>query len=118
MMKPCLAIFVFAFSTFCFAGGLPSGEQREVKISGEYVYYINVAFDEYVKGQSYRSDRIYGDISYHVFSVRESDAYVIVGIGYDQKRLLKENNVIIFGGGAEFYIGKTSRKIEKKLFFK
>ncbi len=96
--------------------GTSAGGQPEVRISGEYIRDVNIAFDDYVrqkKGNGY--SQMSRDIRSYRFRVREGAGYVIVGIGYDRPRLFKEKNVLIVGGGAEYHIEKGTGKILEKL---
>ncbi len=99
-------------------GAAPSAKASELRISGQYVRYINIAFADYVQGRDVPGEPEYADMGYRSFTVREEGEYVIVHIGHDQERLMKERNVVMMGGGAEYRIEKSTGKIANRLFFK
>ncbi len=99
-------------------GAALSAKAPKLRISGQYVHYINIAFEDYVQGRGVPGRPEYTDIGYRSFAVREEGDYVIVEIGHDQARLMKEMNVVMMGGGAEYRIEKSTGKIANRLFFK
>jgi hypothetical protein len=94
------------------------------EISGEYNFLVNAVFDDYVKSHLYekkglgKPENIYTDLRYYVFTFQNSGDFVIIDIGFNQPRLIKEKNLLMFGGAAKYYWNKKLNKIENKIFFK
>ncbi len=97
------------------AKGVGTARKNPVKIDGQFIDYINVAFGDYVKNES---DMQLTQIKYYTFEVKEWNKDVIYVDIQINNRLLKESGRQIYGGGGGYYIDKKSGVIVDHFLYK
>ncbi len=90
-------------------------QKHPVKIDGQIIDYVKVAFSDYVKGES---DPQLREIKYYTFEIKEWDKDVMYVDIQINVKLMKEFNRQINGGGGGYYIDKKSGVILDHFLYK
>jgi hypothetical protein len=110
-------VTIFAFCTFCYASLSIVADENIQSYKGEYVAYINLVFNDYVKTVVVPSDRypkLHSDIRFYEFVVEEQIDTVKIRIGYNHTLIRKVFNVQIKDGGANYQIIKKTLALTKE----
>jgi hypothetical protein len=96
------------------ARGEFANKRGELEISGEYLDYIYIALKDYDGGEGYCRP----NLRYCRFTVSDVVGdLVVISISYNNKLLMKEKNVVMAGGGADYTFKKGSREIVRKKYY-
>ena len=86
-----------------------------MKISGEKIEYIEIAFLEYNKSK--KVEDIFPQ-EFYIFELEYKEKNVVVHIQFDNKYLLKKKLNLFKGGGGRVIISMESKEIENIILFK